>query len=591
MQKSRIFSRFMVWKTRHISNRKFIILLSFIIGLLGGLAAVLLKNIVHFTGEILTNRIAVSSVNLLYFAFPLIGILLSVIFVKYFVKDNIGHGVSRILFAISRKNGILKPHNTYSSMIASTFTVGFGGSVGLEAPIVLTGSSIGSYLAQLLRMNYKATILLIGCGAAGAIAGIFKAPIAAIIFALEVLMLDLTMSSIIPLLISAVTGATVANFLLGKSVVFNFSVQDPFSLQSIPFYVVLGIICGLVSFVFTRGTNIVESRLGKIINPYQKVLIGGVLLGLLIFIFPPLYGEGYATLRSLLGGDVSEITNHSLFYGIRDQHWFLLGFLFLVLIFKIVASSLTTGSGGVGGIFAPALFMGGITGFIVSRAINAITFINLSERNFALVGMAGIMAGVMHAPLTAIFLIAEITGGYGLFIPLIITSTIAYLTIMYFEPHSIYTHRLAERGELITHHKDKAVLTLLRTSNVIEKDLKTIHADSTLGDLVKVISRSRRNIFPVINENKELLGIVLLDDIRDIIFNGELYHTTLVSSLMISPPAIVKHNEPMESVMQKFEETNAWNLPVTENGKYVGFISKSKIFNAYRKMLVQFSDE
>ena len=591
MKKSPEIKGFLIWRMRNIGQKQFVLLLSFIIGLLGGIAAVILKNIVHYTSDFLTHELDITRANFLYFAYPLVGILLTVLFIKIFVKDSIGHGISRILFAISKNNGILKPHNTYSSMIASTLTVGFGGSVGLEAPIVLTGSSIGSAISQFLRLNYKTTTLLIGCGAASAIAGIFKAPIAASTFALEVLMLDLTMGSIIPLLISAVTGALVSYFLMGQAAIFYFTLQDPFVPNNIPYYMILGILCGLVSVYFTRGARFVEDKISMIKNPYYKLLTGGVVLGLLIFFLPPLYGEGYDTLRAILTGNAQDVTYGSFFFGIRNQFWYFIIFLVLVIIFKIIAMAVTTGSGGIGGIFAPALFNGGITGYVVARVINQLDFINVSERNFSLVGMAGIMAGVMHAPLTAIFLIAEITGGYGLFIPLMVTSTISYLTIMYFEPHSIYTDRLAKRGELITHHKDKAVLTLLRLEKVIEKDFITIHPEASLGELVKIISRSKRNIFPVIDDDGILVGIVLLDNIRDIIFNPELYEKTKVNTLMSMPPAFVNKNDTMEGVMAKFEDSGAWNLPVLDNGKYIGFISKSKIFNSYRKLLVQFSEE
>ena len=592
MDSSRLLAKILIWRVRHIKQKQFVLMLSLLIGVLSGLAAVLLKNVVHYIGQFLTHQLATTTANLLYFAYPLAGIFLTVLYVKFFVKDNIGHGVSRILLAISKKNSNIKSHNTYSSMIASTFTVAFGGSVGLEAPIVLTGSSLGSNIGKFLHLNYKTTTLLIGCGAAGALAAIFKAPIAALIFGLEVLMLDLTMSSIIPLMISAVTGALMSNFLLGKGVIFSFTIYDPFILGNIPYYIILGILSGFVSLYFTRGNNFIEEKIGKVANPYQRLLLGGVLLGLIIFLFPPLYGEGYDSLRSMLGGNPTDLANQSLFYAIKDNYWPFLGFLLLVLVFKVIAMAVTTSSGGVGGIFAPALFMGGVTGFIAARVINALSFINVSERNFALVGMAGIMAGVMHAPLTAIFLIAEITGGYGLFIPLIVTATISYLTIMYFEPHSIYTRRLAKRGELITHHKDKAVLTLLKMGRVIEKDLKTVHPENTLGELVKVIAKSKRNIFPVIDDENVLIGIVLLDNIREIIFNADMYDEIKVEEIMVTPPAYTSPKESMESVMHKFEETGAWNLPVVqEDGKYEGFISKSKIFNAYRRLLVQFSDE
>ena len=591
MNATDLLGKFLIWKGKHLKHHQFVYILSFIIGIISGAAAVVLKNTIYYTNEFLLHRLDIENINLLYLACPLIGIALTVFFVRFLIKDNIGHGISRILYAISKKNSIIKSHNNYSSFIAGTLTVGLGGSVGLEAPIVLTGSSVGSNLARLLRMNYKTTTILIGCGAAGAIAGIFKAPIAAVVFSLEVLMLDLTMWSIIPLLISAVTGATVSYFLLGKGFLFSFQLTEPFVLRNIPWFIFLGIFCGLVSFYFTRININIESLFEKLKSPFAKIATGGIILGILILVMPPLYGEGYETLSALLRGNAQEITNGSMFYAYRDYFWVLIGFLGLIVVFKVIAMSVTTGSGGVGGIFAPALFTGGITGYFVARLINNFSFINVSERNFALVGMAGLMAGVMHAPLTAIFLIAEITGGYGLFIPLIITSTIAYITVIYFEPHSIYTSRLAKRGELITHHKDKAILTLLEMGKVIENDFQEISPDDRLNDLVDTIAKSKRNLFPVIKGDNMLVGIVMLDNIRHIIFNVDMYSTTFVRDVMILPPAYVSPDEPMEEVMKKFEENEVWNLPVIDNGKYIGFISKSKLFSVYRKWLVEISEE
>jgi len=590
MVATKLLGRFLIWRDDHLGHRQFVYILSFVIGIISGLAAVLLKNSVHYIHQLLLHSLPDDKMNFLFLFFPLIGIVLTVLFVRFVVKDKIGHGISRILFAISKQNGKLRPHNNYSSFIAGILTVGFGGSVGLEAPIVLTGSSMGSTLGRIFRMNYKTTTILIGCGAAGAIAGIFKAPIAAVIFALEVLMLDLTLWSIIPLLISAVTALTVSIFFLGKAEIFSFELSEQFALGRIPYYILLGVFCGLVSFYFTRVTLSIEATLSKIKSPYLKPLIGGSMLGLIILFLPPLYGEGYNTLDALLKGNAGEITNGSLFYGLQDNFWMFGLFLLLILIFKVAATSITNGAGGVGGIFAPTLFMGGIAGYFSARIINLFGTGNVSERNFALVGMAGMMAGVMHAPLTAIFLIAEITGGYGLLLPLILTSTIAFITIMYFEPHSIYTIRLAQRGELLTHHKDQAVLTLIDMGKVIETDFISLKPEDNLSKLAHAISRSGRNIFPVIS-NKMLVGIVLLDDIRHIIFNTELYTTTYVRDLMILPPTHVSPDESMESVMKKFEDTGSWNLPVINNGEYVGFLSKSKLFSVYRKWLLDISSE
>ena len=590
MKRPKFIGKFLVWRGEHITERQFVYILSFFIGLISGLAAVVLKNTIHYTHEFLTRGFDIESESYWYLAYPVTGIFLTILFIRYFVKDNIRHGVARILYAISKKNSIIKPHNNYSSIIASTLTIGFGGSVGAEAPIVLTGASIGSSIGRLLKLNYKSITLLVGCGAAGAIAGIFKAPIAGLIFTLEVLMLDLTIASIVPLLISAVTGATVAYFLMGKEVLFSYDLAESFMLNNIPFFILLGVICGLISLYFTKAAMFIETRFEKISSPVWKLILGGGVLSLLIFVFPTLYGEGYVTITSLLNGDVSYVVENSFFYFLKDNYWLFIGYLILILVFKVVAMSATNGTGGIGGVFAPTLFMGGITGFIVARVINGLNWVHLPESNFALVGMAGLMAGVMHAPLTAIFLIAEITGGYSLLIPLIITATFSFITIMYFEPHSIYTKRLAKRGELITHHKDKAVLTLMNWKKEIEKDLKTIHPDATLRELVKIISKSKRNIFPVVDDENMLLGVVLLDNVRDIMFNHEMYDLTFVRDLMITPPSYVSSTDNMETVMQKFSESGVWNLPVIDNGKYVGFISKSRIFTAYRKVLVQVSD-
>jgi len=577
--------------TKQLGPKRLVIVLSLLVGILSGLAAVVLKNTVHFTHAHLQQALERESESYLFLALPGIGILITMLFVRYVVKDNISHGVSRILQAISRRESKIKPHNTYSSMVASSITIGFGGSVGAEAPIVLTGAAIGSSIGQFFRLNYRAITLLIGCGAAGAIASIFKAPLAGLVFTFEVLMLDLTTASLIPLLISAVSAASVSYFLLGRDVVFAYQVVKPFFLKNIPYFILLGLFCGMVSLYFTRFAMAIEGRYSRIRNPFRKWLVGSITLGLMIFVFPPLYGEGYETLQALLDGRSSEIFNNSLFYSFQNEYWLLLLTLLVLLVFKVIAMASTTGAGGIGGTFAPTLFMGGVAGFFVARLINQVGFIDVSESNFALVGMAGMMAGVMHAPLTAVFLIAELTGGYALFIPLIITSTISFITIRYFEPHSIYTKQLAARGELLTHHKDKAVLTLLQLGKVVETDFSTLHPDDTLGRLVRVVSNSKRNIFPVVDTTGDLLGVVLLDDIRQIMFSPELYDSTFVRELMTLPPDFVVIDESMESVMRKFEATQAWNLPVIDGGKYVGFVSKSKIFSAYRSVLVQFSEE
>ena len=583
--------RIQKWRVRNISHHNFVLILSLIVGIISGLSAVVLKNTVYYTHHFLTMGFNIEGENLLYLAYPLLGMALTVVFVRYFVKDNISHGVSRILYCISKNNSHLKVHNNYSSLVGATLTVGFGGSVGLEAPIVLTGASIGSNLARVMRMDYRTITLMIGCGAAGAIAGIFKAPIAAVIFALEVLMLDLTMGSLIPLLIAAVTGATVSSFLMGKAALFNFQVTDPFSLNNIPFYIILGIVTGLVSLYFTRANMFIESQMGKIINPLRKLLIGGIAVSVLIFIFPPLYGEGYEVLTKILNGNGDAILGNSFFYTFRENQFLFIGILLMILFFKVIAMAFTTSGGGVGGIFAPSLFMGGVTGFFTARLINESGFVKLPESNFALAGMAGVMAAVMHAPLTAIFLIAEITGGYEFFIPLIITSTIAYLTINLYEPHSIYTKRLAARGELITHDKDKAALSRLSINKLIEHNFLSIGPDATLGELVKLIARSERNIFPVIDADNNFLGVVFINEIRNIMFDHTLYDSTFVRNLMFMPEPVVSMNETMEDVAMKFSESAHYNLPVLQDGKYVGFVSRANVFSAYRKLVKEASQE
>jgi CIC family chloride channel protein len=527
----------------------------------------------------------------MYLAYPLIGMLLTFLFVRYIVRDNIGHGISRILYSISRKKSYLKAHNTWTSIVASTLTIGFGGSVGAEAPIVLTGSSIGSAIGRFFKLNYKNITLLIGCGAAGAISGIFKAPIAGIVFTLEILMLDLTISSIIPLLISSVTAATVAYFLMGDKVLFSFNVVGAFNISNIPWYLLLGIISGLIALYFSKMTLFLEGSYNKITNAYLKLILGGIVLGGLIYLFPPLYGEGYDTIMSLLQGNPDLVFNNSAFSQFSDNFLAIILFLSGLVLLKVVASSSTNGAGGVGGIFAPTLFIGGINGYLVAGILRKITSANLPDNRFVLVGMAGMMAGVMHAPLTAIFLIAEITGGYNLLIPLIITSTAAYITTRSFEKHSIYHVQLAENGDLITHDKNKAVLTRMNWKKEIETDLLKVKPTDTLGELVKIIARSKRNLFPVVDEYNILEGVVSLDDVREIMFQQELYDNTFMRDLMTIPPSYIDKKENIETVMDAFRKTDAWNLPVLDNGYYVGFISKSRIYATYRELLVEFSEE
>lgn len=583
--------RLQKWRLKHISHRNLLLFLSMVVGLISGLAAIVLKNTVYYTHHFLTVGFDLKGENYLYLAYPLFGMAITVLFVKYFVKDNISHGISQILYAISKNNGHIKPHNNYSSLISSTITVGFGGSVGLEAPIVLTGASIGSNLARILRLDYKSVTLMIGCGAAGAIAGIFNAPVAGVLFGLEVLMLDLTMGSLIPLLIASVTGATISYYLMGKSVLFSFYSIAPFNLSNIPFYIFLGIVCGFVSLYFVRANRFIEGKVSNIKKPIERLILSGIIVSFLIFLLPPLYGEGYQALTDILNGRGENLFNGSFFYFFKDNTYLFLLFVVMVLFFKVIAMSFTTAGGGIGGVFAPSLFMGGVTGFLVARSVNLIKAVDLPESNFALAGMAGVMAAVMHAPLTAIFLIAEITGGYEFFVPLMITATIAYLTIYFYERHSIYSKRLADRGELITHDKDKAALTRLKITKLVEHNFLTVSPDATLGELVKLIARSERNVFPVVDEENNFLGVVFINDIRNIIFNTELYATTYVRNLMFMPDTLLNLDATMEDVARKFSETSHYNLPVLNNGKYIGFVSRANVFSSYRNLVKEFSQD
>ncbi len=570
---------------------KLVYFLSFLVGLLSAFAAAILKNSIYYTHKFISGVFGTESGKLIYFVLPMAGMFLTLLFVKYVVRDNIGHGISRVLYAISKKKSRLRSHNTWSSVVASTITIGFGGSVGAEAPIVLTGSSIGSSIGRFFRLNYRNITLLIGCGAAGAVSGIFKAPVAGIVFTLEILLLDLTISSVVPLMISSVTAATVAYFLMGEKVLFAFNISEGFNIANIPWYIVLGIASGMVSLYFSKMTLFLEGTYEKISNIFVRLLIGGTVLGFLIYLFPPFFGEGYESIMELLQGNSAMLMGNSSVWGL-DKGIFITGLFFVGLIlFKVVATSSTNGAGGVGGIFAPTLFLGGVTGFLVALLLNRFAGLDLPDNRFVLAGMAGVMAGVMHAPLTAIFLIAEITGGYDLLIPLIITSTVAFITTRSFEKHSIYHIQLARRGELITHDKNKAVLTFMDWKKDIETDLLKVKSTDTLGDLIKVISRSKRNIFPVVDDYNILEGVVLLDDVREIMFNTELYETTLIRDLMSIPPSYIDKRENIETVMDTFRKTGAWNLPVLDNGYYVGFISKSRIFTTYRELLVQFSEE
>jgi CIC family chloride channel protein len=579
------------WRIANIPEKNFIYLLSLFIGLITGVAAIVLKNLIHFVEERLTLWITVDSISYWYLIYPMIGIFLTVLFVKFVIKDNIGHGVAKILFSISRQNSRLKPHNSYSSMIASSLTIGLGGSVGAEAPIVLTGASIGSNLAKFFKLNYKYVTLMVACGAAGGIAGIFNAPIAGIVFTLEVLMIDLTMAYLVPLLISAVSATALTYFFMGQGILMRFTNFAPFEIGNLGFYILLGVFMGLLGFYFTRSAMYLESKFAAIKNWVLRLIFGGFILGLLIFIFPPLWGEGYTTLITVFQGSGKSLLNHSMFFEFRNNPYVLLGFLAAILIFKVFAMAATTGSGGIGGIFAPTLFMGAVGGYFFVKLLNTVYSLGLPENNFALAGMAGMMAAVMHAPLTGIFLTAEITSGYDMFVPLMITSTVAYLTIMKFEPHSVYTKRLAQSGELITHHKDKAVLMMMEVKQLIETDFEVLLPTATIRDLVKAISRSDRNLFPVVDENGILKGMVKLSEVKNLIFEPDLYDSVKVKDIMYMPQFFISPYDNMETVAEKFESSGRYNLAVIDEGKYLGFISRAVVFSKYRKTLQNVSNE
>lgn len=585
------FMSIVLWREKHIQEKSFVIVLSLIVGVLGGFAALVLKGLIHVISQFLTSYLSTTHGNWLFFIYPAVGILITVLFVRYVVRDNISHGVTKVLYAISQNKSRLKRHNTWTSILASSVTIGFGGSVGAEGPIVYTGAAIGSTVGQAFRMSPRVLMIMVGCGAAAGIAGIFKAPIAGMLFTLEVLMIDLTTVSVMPLLISSITAATVSYALTGYNVEFFFVQSEAFATTRIPFVILLGGFCGLVSLYFTKVMNMMENVFKRMHSHLKKYIWGALLLSCLIFLFPPLYGEGYSAIIDLLGGNVSGIVNGSIFYADRESVGFIALFIFLIILAKAFATSATNGAGGVGGTFAPSLYVGCMSGFLFAYLINHLFGLDLSVKNFALMGMAGVMSGVMHAPLMGIFLTAELTGGYELFLPLLIVSTLSYGTIKLFEPYSIYAMRLAQRGELLTHHKDKAVLTLLKINSVIENDFMPVRPDMSLKQMVDVISKSNRNLFPVIGDNGEFLGVVLLDEIRNIMFRPDLYRRMFVYEFMSTPPAQIELSESMEQVMKTFDSTGAWNLPVVSQGKYVGFVSKSKIFNSYRRVLRHYSED
>ena len=567
-------------------------ILSLVVGVACGLASVLLKVSIEFIHHHLTSWFDGTAYTAMYLIYPGIGMLLAMLFVKYVVKDNIGHGVTKVLVAVSKNESKIKPHNMWTSVAASSVTIGFGGSVGAEAPIVYTGAAIGSNVARYMGLSYKSMTILLGCGAAGAVAGIFKAPLAGVLFTLEILLFNISMSSILPLLLSTISATVVSYIFLGDQLPFECTLS-PFAMGNIPFYLILGVSCAALSVYFTRMTLWLEDKIKGIKSPFLRWGLSASCLGLLIFLFPPLYGEGYGHLHSLLNGTMINLEGQTVLAFFMHSEWSVPIFFLLILLLKVFSMSFTNAGGGVGGTFGPTLFIGAIAGFVVSRTINLIGGGGVvPEQNFVLVGMAGLMAGVMQAPMTAIFLIADISGGYELLIPLILTATVSYGATRMVEPYSIYTKRIAKKGELLTHDSDQAVLTLLKTGDLVESDFCTINIDATLRDLVHVVSKSSRNVFPVVDSRNHFQGFVSLEDIRRDMFKTELYDTQHVYNYMKSAPAYVYVDEKMDSVMKKFETTGAWNLPVVEKDRtYVGFVSKSKIFSSYREQLKQVSHD
>jgi CIC family chloride channel protein len=586
----KIFRKFLKWRYQKISNKQFINIASTIIGLLAGLGAVILKNAVHLIQYLLEGEFIKEIHNVFYFIFPILGMFLVVLVLKYVIKKKVGHGIPSTLYAISKQKGMMPRHQMWASIFTAPLTVGFGGSVGLEGPTVATGAALGSNFARLFHLNQTTKTLLISAAAAGAMSSIFKAPIAAIVFAVEIFSLELTLASMIPLLLASITAVLTSFFFLGDDVLLHINIKDKFLLSDVFFYMLLGVFTALVSVYFSKVYFIIGDFFRKIDNPYKRLLIGGVVLGIVVYLIPPLFGEGYETINSILKGNVNSVISNNVFNYNSNNILVIMLFLVGIILFKIVATSVTFGAGGIGGIFAPTLFTGSFAGYLFAIVINYLDILGfqVSPINFAMVGMAGLMAGVLLAPLTAIFLIAEITGGYELFIPLMIVASISFIITKHFIPFNIYTAQLAKRGELITHDKDKNVLMFLDIEKIIETDFITTTVQKNLGELLKEnVAKSSRNLYPVLDDKEHFLGIVLLDDIRSMMFNQEMYEKVKVTDVMKSAPEVIFDTDNSEKVMKKFKDSNAWNLPVVKNGKYVGFISKSKLLTAYRNKLIE----
>ena len=590
-----MLEKLIAWRQRNLTDKQTTQVLAFFVGILAAVAAFLLHWIIHLIQQLLTKGFATDAANVLFLLFPVVGIWLTSLFIKYVVRDNISHGITRVLYAISTNRSRLRRHNCWTSVVASAITIGFGGSVGAEAPIVLTGSAIGSNLGQIFKLDKRQLMLLVGCGAAAAVAGIYKAPIAGMVFTLEVLMIDMTMSSIVPILIATITANVTSYLLVGDKSMFSFTLDSAWSVERIPATVMLGVFGGFVSLYFMRGMTWCEGQFARMRrHPYRKLIVGGLVLSTLIFFFPSLYGEGWDSLVILLNGktesDWDHVLDGSLFYGHTDL---LVLYVAMVLLTKIVATSSTNGAGGCGGTFAPSLFVGGFAGFLFARLWNMEQIgVYIPEKNFTLLGMAAVMAGVMHAPLTGIFLIAEITGGYQLFVPLLIVSVVSVMVISIFEPHSIYAMRLAREGRLVTHHTDHSVLTLMSMDAIVEKDVVSVKPDMPLGRVVSVLSNSDSAFLPVLDQGGRLLGEIDLTKIRNIVFRPELYQKMRASQVMTPLPAILYRNEPMTEVMRKFDTTNASVLPVVDiNNVLQGYITRTRLYSTYRKVVADFSTE
>lgn len=590
-----MLEKLIAWRQRNLTDKQTTQVLAFFVGILAAVAAFLLHWIIHLIQQLLTKGFATDAANVLFLLFPVVGIWLTSLFIKYVLRDNISHGITRVLYAISTNRSRLRRHNCWTSVVASAITIGFGGSVGAEAPIVLTGSAIGSNLGQIFKLDKRQLMLLVGCGAAAAVAGIYKAPIAGMVFTLEVLMIDMTMSSIVPILIATITANVTSYLLVGDKSMFSFTLDSAWSVERIPATVMLGVFGGFVSLYFMRGMTWCEGQFARMRrHPYRKLIVGGLVLSTLIFFFPSLYGEGWDSLVILLNGktesDWDHVLDGSLFYGHTDL---LVLYVAMVLLTKIVATSSTNGAGGCGGTFAPSLFVGGFAGFLFARLWNMEQIgVYIPEKNFTLLGMAAVMAGVMHAPLTGIFLIAEITGGYQLFVPLLIVSVVSVMVISIFEPHSIYAMRLAREGKLVTHHTDHSVLTLMSMDAIVEKDVVSVKPDMPLGRVVSVLSNSDSAFLPVLDQGGRLLGEIDLTKIRNIVFRPELYQKMRASQVMTPLPAILYRNEPMTEVMRKFDTTNASVLPVVDiNNVLQGYITRTRLYRTYRKVVADFSTE